>query len=66
MSTDDLEKGYWQLCLNPNHRQYIGVSLDDKYYVTNVLILGIYDAFFAFTKLFCPVVRYLRFTVLMY
>ena len=41
MSTDNLEKGYWQICLNPNHRQYIGVSLDGKYHVANVLILGI-------------------------
>ena len=44
MSTDDLEKGYWQIHLNPNHKRYISVSLDGKYYVANVLILGICDA----------------------
>ena len=60
MSTDDLEKGYWQVRLNKNHRKYVGVSLDGHYYVANVLILGICDAVFAFTKLVRPVVRYLR------
>ena len=60
MSTDDLEKGYWQVRLNENHRKYVGVSLDGHYYVANVLILGICDAVFAFTKLVRPVVRYLR------
>ena len=60
MSTDDLKKGYWQVKLNPNHKEYIGVSLDGRYYVPNVLILGICDAVFAFTKLVCPIVRYLR------
>ena len=59
MSTNDLEKGYWQICLNPNYKKYIGVSLDGKYYVANVLIFGICDAVFAFTLLVCPVVRYL-------
>ena len=44
MSTDDLEKGYWQVQLNKNHRNYVGVSLDGRYYVANVLILGICDA----------------------
>ena len=34
--------------------------MDSRYYVANVLILGIYDAVFDFTKLVCPVVRYLR------
>merc|ERR1712112_243248 len=46
--------------LNENHRKYVGVSLDAKYYVANVLILGICDAVYAFTKLVRPVVRYLR------
>merc|ERR1712240_244466 len=60
MSTDDLEKGYWQVKLNSNHKKYVRVSLDRRYYVANVLILGICDAVFAFTKLVCPIVRYLR------
>ena len=60
MSTDDLEKGYWQVKLSKRHRDYVGVSLDGRYYVANVLILGICDAVFAFTKLVCPIVRYLR------
>ena len=60
MSTDNLEKGYWQVRLNPNFKKYIGVSLDGRYYVANVLILGICDAIFAFTKLVRPIVRYLR------
>ena len=34
--------------------------MDSKYYVANVLILGICDAVFAFTKLVWPIVRYLR------
>ena len=46
--------------LNENHRNYVSVSLDGRYYVANVLILGICDAVFAFTKLVRPVVRYLR------
>ena len=60
MSTDDLEKGYWKVRLNKNHRNYVGVSLDGRYYVANVLILGICDAVYAFTKLVRSVVRYLR------
>ena len=60
ISTDDLEKGYWQVKLNPNHKKFIEVSLDGKYYVANVLIFGIWDAVFAFTKLVHPIVRYLR------
>ena len=46
--------------LNPNNKKFIGVSLDDRFYVANVLILGICNAVFAFTKLVCPIVRYLR------
>ena len=61
MSTDDLKSGYWQICLNPAHRTYLGICLDGKYYVANVLILGISDAVFALTKIVCPLVRYLRF-----
>ena len=57
MSTDNLEKGYWQVKLNSNHKKYVRVSLDRRYYVANVLILGICDAVFAFTKLVCPIVR---------
>ena len=34
--------------------------MDSKYDVANVLILGICDKVFAFTKLVRPVVRYLR------
>ena len=60
MSTDDLKKGYWQVKLSKKHRNHVGVSLDGRYYVANVLILGICDAVFAFTKLVHPVVRYLR------
>ena len=51
MSTDNLEKGYWQICLNPTFKKYIGVSLDGRFYVVNILILGICDAVFAFTNL---------------
>ena len=54
MSTDNLEKGYWQVRLNKNHKNYVGVSLDGRYYIANVLILGICDAVFAFTKLVRP------------
>ena len=61
MSTDDLKKGYWQVRLNKNHRKYVGVSLDGRYYIANVLILGICDTVYAFTKLARQVVRYLRF-----
>ena len=46
--------------LSKIHRNYVGASLDGRYYVANVLILGICDAVFAFTKLVHPVVRYLR------
>ena len=46
--------------LNKNHRIYVGVSLDGRYHVTNVLILGICDAVYSFTKLVPPVVRYQR------
>ena len=42
-------------------QKIIGVFLDGKYYVVNVLILGICDAVFAFTKLVQPIVRYLRY-----
>ena len=51
ISTDDLEKDNWQVRLNKNHRNYVSVSLDGRYNVANVLILGICDAVFALTKL---------------
>ena len=60
MSTKDLEKGYWQVSLKPNDRKFIGISLDGKCYVANVLILGICDTLFAFTKIVRPIIRYLR------
>ena len=60
MSTDDLEKVYWQVPLNPKFRKYIGISLNGKFYVANVLILGISDAVYAFTKINCPIICYLR------
>ena len=60
MSTDDLEKGYWQVPLNRQYRKYIGIMLDGKFYVANVLILGISDAVYAFTKINRPIIRYLR------
>ena len=60
MSTDDLEKGYWQVPLNPKYRKYIGISLDNRFYVANVLILGISDAVYAFTKINRPIIRYVR------
>ena len=46
ISTDNFEKGYWQVKLNSSHKKYIRVSLDNKYYVANVLILGICDSVF--------------------
>ena len=60
MSTDDLEKGYWQVPLNPKYRKYIGISLDNKYSVANVLILGVSDAVYAFMKINRPIIRYVR------
>ena len=60
MSTDDLEKGYWQVKVNPMYRKYIGIFLKGKYYVAFVLILGISDAVYAFTKINRPIVRYFR------
>ena len=54
MSTDDLKSGYWQIRLNPSHRTYLGICLDGKYYIANVLILGISDAVFAFNKIVRP------------
>ena len=60
MSTDDLEKGYWQVPLNPEYRKFIGISLDNRYYVANVLILGVSDAVYAFTKINRPIIRYVR------
>ena len=51
MSTDHLEKGYWQVKLNPSFRKYIGLCLKGRYYMANVLILGISDAVYAFTKI---------------
>lgn len=60
ISNDDLEKGYWQVKLNPAHRKYFGISLDGKYYIANVLILGICEAVFTFTKIVCPIIRFLR------
>ena len=60
MSTDDLEKGYWQVPLNPRFRKYIGIELDGRFYVANVLILGVSDAVYAFTKINKPIIRYVR------
>ena len=54
MSTNDLKSGYWHIRLNPNHRTYLGICLYGKFYV---LILGISDVVFAFTKIVSPVVR---------
>ena len=60
MSTDDLEKGYWQVPLNPKYRKYIGICFDDRFFVANNLILGVSDTFYAFTKINRPIIRYLR------
>ena len=60
MSTDDLEKGYWQVPLNPKFKKYIEITLHGKFYVVNVLILGISDAVYAFIKLNHPIIWYLR------
>ena len=60
MSTDDLEKGYWQFALDPVFHTYLGIEFEGKFYVANALILGITDTVFAFTKVLQPVIRYLR------
>ena len=60
MSTDDLEKGYWQFALNPAFHTFLGIEFEGKYFVANVLILGITDAVFVFTKILQLVIHYLR------
>ena len=52
MSTDNLEKGYWQVKLSERHRDYFGVSIDGRYYVANVLILGSVMQFLHLRNLF--------------
>jgi len=60
MSTDDLEKGYWPVPLHLAFIKHIGLKFFGHYFIANILILGITDAVYAFTKLINPIVWYLR------
>ena len=64
---DDLDSGYWHLSILPEHRKYLGISIEDEvtgkniFFVWNVLFLGIKDAVFIFTLILKPVRAFLSF-----
>ena len=57
---EDFKSGYWQVRLREDQRTFFGCEWQGVYYEANVLILGVTDAVFAFTKIVRPVTRYLR------
>ena len=56
-ATEDLDSGYWQLSMHPEHRKYLGISVIDPetketlYFEWNVMFLGISDAVFIFVSI---------------
>ena len=64
-AVDDLDSGYWHLKIAPEHRTYLGISIEDEksgkpiFFVWNTLFLGIKDAVYIFTLILRPVRAYL-------
>jgi hypothetical protein len=62
MQSCDLESGYYQVPVHPDHHKFLGFSwkLRGKrvYFVWVVLFLGIKDAVYVFTKLLRPHIRF--------
>ncbi|XP_059096948.1 uncharacterized protein LOC131891412 [Tigriopus californicus] len=62
MTTSDLESGYHQVPIHPDHRRFLGVQWTRKgktaFFVWNVLFLGIETAVHLFTKLLRPHVSF--------
>ena len=63
-TVDDLDSGYWHIPIHPDHRQYLGVAIEDEvtektiFFTWNVLFLGISDAVFLFTAVLKPIKIY--------
>ena len=60
-TVSDLDSGYWHIPVAPDHRKYLGVSIEDEvtkkpiFFTWNVLFLGISDAVFIFTAVLKPI-----------
>ena len=61
---DDLDSGYWHIPVHPEHRKYLGISIEDEvskkplFFLWNVMFLGISDAVFIFTAVLRPIRAY--------
>ena len=56
----DLKDAYLQIPIHPDHRKYLVFQWDDKFYQFICLPFGLSAAPRAFTKLFKPIVGFLR------
>ena len=64
MTVNDLDSGYWQIPIYPDHQQYLGLSFEHSdgsfsYFVWVVMPLGIRDAAHIFTALTSPLMAHL-------
>ena len=64
MTVNDLDSGYWQVPIYPDHQQYLGLSFEHSdgsfsYFVWVVMPLGIRDAAHIFTALTSPLMAHL-------
>ena len=63
--TNDLDSGYWHVPVHPDHQKYLGFCVPDEegnpvFYVWVVLVLGLKDAAYLFTRLIKPIMGHLR------
>lgn len=64
MTVNDLDSGYWQVPIHPDHQTYLGLSFEHSdgrtdYWVWVVMPLGIRDAAHIFTALTSPLIGHL-------
>ena len=63
--TNDLDSGYWHVPVHPEHQKYLGFCVPDEegnpvFYVWVVLVLGLKDEAYLFTRLIKPIMGHLR------
>ena len=64
MTVNNLDTGYWQVPIHPDHQTYLGLSFEHsdgrtEYFVWVVMPLGIRDAAHIFTALTSPLIAHL-------
>ena len=65
MVVNDLTSGYWQVPMHPADQDKLGFQFEDEkgaetFYTWQVLVLGLKDAVYAFTRLTAPLMATLR------